>query len=129
MYFTSLFTTAMFTLTATAAAAPVPDTYFAKASVFAINRVENAYKSVEVPLGKLTHMDYQLTSLELRGVGFLLPDGQNVDPQDITCQMYKDKFGTQPGSAAFNMETPAHVSLLNPVEFGWVLCYVNVDGA
>ncbi|KAL6916472.1 hypothetical protein ACHAPO_007524 [Fusarium lateritium] len=129
MHFTSLFSTAIFTLAATVAAAPVSGTYFAKASVFAINKVENAYKSVQVPLGKLTHMEYQLTSLELRGVGFLLPDDQKVDPQNITCQMYKDEFGTQPGSDAFNMKTPAHVSLLNPVEFGWVLCYVNVNGA
>ncbi|CEI62264.1 hypothetical protein FVEN_g10244 [Fusarium venenatum] len=129
MHFASLFSTAIFALAGTAVAAPVSDTYFAKASVFAINKVENAYKSVQVPLGKLTHMEYQLTSLELRGVGFLLPDDQKVDPQDITCQMYKDEFGTQPGSAAFNMKTPAYVSLLNPVEFGWVLCYVNVNGA
>ncbi|CZS81842.1 unnamed protein product [Fusarium graminearum] len=129
MYFTNLFTATVFTLASTAVAAPASDTYFAKASVFAINKVENAYKSVQVPLGELTHMDYQLTSLELRGVGFLLPDGQKVDPQDITCQMYKDKFGTQPGSAAFNMKTPALISLLNPVQFGWVLCYVNVNSA
>ncbi|RGP74525.1 hypothetical protein FSPOR_1102 [Fusarium sporotrichioides] len=129
MHFASFLTTTMFTLASAVTAAPVSDTYFANASVFAINKVENVYKSVQVPLGKLTHMDYQLTSLELRGVGFLLPDGQKVDPQDITCQMYKDEFGTQPGSAAFNMETPAVVSLLNPVEFGWVLCYVNVNSA
>ncbi|KAF4973186.1 hypothetical protein FSARC_438 [Fusarium sarcochroum] len=126
MHFTTIFTAAVATLASAATAAP---NNFATASVFAINKVKNTYKSVDVPFGKLTHIDYQITGLELRGVSFLLPDGQKIDPNKVTCQMYKDQLGTQPGSAAFTKKTPASISLLNPVEFGYVLCYVNVDSA
>ncbi|KAK2674607.1 hypothetical protein RAB80_009591 [Fusarium oxysporum f. sp. vasinfectum] len=102
---------------------------FATASVYAFNRDQNTHKFVDVPFGKLTHIDYQITDLELRGVQFLLPDGEKIDPDKVTCQMYKDSLGTQPGSAAFTKQTPAHISLFNPVQFGWVLCYVNVGSA
>ncbi|KAF5682003.1 hypothetical protein FDENT_7855 [Fusarium denticulatum] len=128
MHFTTILTTAVATLASTAAAAPKTEN-FATASVYAFNRDQNTHKFVDVPFGKLTHIDYQITDLELRGVQFLLPDGEKIDPEKVTCQMYKDSLGTQPGSAAFTKKTPAHISLFNPVQFGWVLCYVNVNGA
>ncbi|RFN47745.1 hypothetical protein FIE12Z_8019 [Fusarium flagelliforme] len=127
MQFTTLFTVTMATLVSTASAVPKPDTYLAEAFVYAINKVDPGYKSVDVPFGKLTHIDYKLNSLELRGIGILLPKGQELDPEDVTCQMYKDALGTQPVSAAFRMRQPAEISPSKPVTFGWVLCYVNVD--
>ncbi|KAF5652011.1 hypothetical protein F25303_3731 [Fusarium sp. NRRL 25303] len=128
MHFITILTTAVATLASTATAAPKTET-FATASVYAFNRDQNTHKFVDVPFGKLTHIDYQITDLELRGVQFLLPDGEKIDPDKVTCQMYKDSLGTQPGSAAFTKKTPAHISLFNPVQFGWVLCYVNVGSA
>ncbi|EWZ32418.1 hypothetical protein IWW34DRAFT_738701 [Fusarium oxysporum f. sp. albedinis] len=128
MHFATILITAVATLASTATAAPKTET-FATASVYAFNRDKNTHKFVDVPFGKLTHIDYQITDLELRGVQFLLPDGEKIDPDKVTCQMYKDSLGTQPGSAAFTKQTPAHISLFNPVQFGWVLCYVNVGSA
>ncbi|ENH67366.1 hypothetical protein FOC1_g10007144 [Fusarium oxysporum f. sp. cubense race 1] len=128
MHFTTILTIAVATLASTATAAPKTET-FATASVYAFNRDQNTHKFVDVPFGKLTHIDYQITDLELRGVQFLLPDGEKIDLDKVTCQMYKDSLGTQPGSAAFTKQTPAHISLFNPVQFGWVLCYVNVGSA
>ncbi|KAI1064340.1 hypothetical protein LB506_007631 [Fusarium annulatum] len=128
MRFITTLTTAVATLASTATAAPKTET-FATASVYAFNRDQSTHKFVDVPFGKLTHIDYQITDLELRGVQFLLPDGTKIDPDKVTCQMYKDNLGTQPGSAAFTKKTPAHISLFNPVQFGWVLCYVNVGSA
>ncbi|KAM5360197.1 hypothetical protein ACJZ2D_013907 [Fusarium nematophilum] len=101
---------------------------FAEASVFAFNSQKPGYKSFDIPLGKLTHFDHSITRLELRGISFNVPGTESPDPRDITCQMYKDKYGVTPGSTEFTMKTPALIST-NPVPFGWVLCYVNVDSA
>ncbi|KAM0421164.1 hypothetical protein ACHAPT_011056 [Fusarium lateritium] len=122
MHFTTIFTAAVATLASTATAAPKK--YSASASVYAMNT--DSYKSIQVPFGVLTHMDYQMTSLEVRGVWVDLPEGQDVDLDKVRCQMYRDSVGTQRGSNTFTNKTPAHVST-NPVEFGWVLCYVDVN--
>ncbi|RSL51453.1 hypothetical protein CEP54_011415 [Fusarium duplospermum] len=123
MQFTTIFTAVVATLASTATAAPAAKKYSASASVFAMN--QDGYKSILVPFGVLTHMDYRMTSLEVRGVFVDLPEGQDVDLNKVKCQMYKDSVGTQRGSDVFTRKTPARVST-NPVEFGWVLCYVDV---
>ncbi|KAL4731687.1 hypothetical protein ACLX1H_000665 [Fusarium chlamydosporum] len=105
----------MVALASTVTAAPQPNTYFTNMSMYAMNRVKDTYGLVQVPLGNLTNINYQFTRLELRGVQFLLPNGQTVEPKDVTCQIYKDKFGTQPGNANFKKGTPPEIGLLNPV--------------
>ncbi|RSL72559.1 hypothetical protein CEP53_001059 [Fusarium sp. AF-6] len=126
MHFTSIFTAVVATLASTTTAAPAAPAatkkHSATVDVFAMN--VDGYKSIMVPFGVLTHMDYRMTSLEVRGVFVDLPDGQDVDLNKVKCQMYKDSVGTQRGSDVFTKKKPAHVST-NPVEFGWVLCYVD----
>ncbi|KAF4995929.1 hypothetical protein FDECE_12658 [Fusarium decemcellulare] len=124
MHFTTIFTAAVATLASTASAAPKKIQNFANASVFAFNSNQEGYKSFEIPLGKLTHFDASITSLELRGIFYNVPDNDAPDPNAITCQRYKDQYGAHPGSAAFTKKKPAHIAT-NPVPFGWVLCYVN----
>ncbi|CAI4212747.1 unnamed protein product [Parascedosporium putredinis] len=80
---------------------------------------------VQVPLSTLTHVELTITGLQLTGVTVDIPDITPPSDTDVTCQMYKDEYGVQPGSAEFFKGHDAHIST-NPVQFGWVLCYVNV---
>ncbi|KAF4981035.1 hypothetical protein FZEAL_3087 [Fusarium zealandicum] len=109
MHFTTLASTA------TSLPSAVPS-----AKVLLINR--NDHKFIDVPFGKLTHVDYQIMRLEFAGV---TPDGQKVDPTKVTCQMYKDQFGIESGSTDFSSKNAAYIST-NNVDLGWILCYVEV---
>ncbi|KAM5353735.1 hypothetical protein ACJ41O_000385 [Fusarium nematophilum] len=113
-------------LASTAAALPnTPrDTVTAVANVYAVNN--STKEPVEIPFGRLTHFDLSITELQLYDVTIdilgIPPPGVDA----VTCQMYKDVYGIRPGSAEFTKDEPALIST-NPVDFGWVLCYVNVD--
>lgn len=101
----------------------------AYANVLALRHPVSGDKSetpVNIPLGQLTTFDLAITGFQLQGVTVTVPDEPELDAAEVTCQRYKDAYGVQPGSAAFTTSVNASVST-NTVDFGWVLCYVNVD--
>ncbi|KAM0542728.1 hypothetical protein ACHAPJ_012661 [Fusarium lateritium] len=84
---------------------------------------------ITVPLGKLTTLaDVSITTLKLSALTIDHPKNFASVPtvDDISCQMYKDKYGVTPGSTKFTRSADAHIST-NPVSLGWILCYVNVE--
>lgn len=82
-------------------------------------------KTVDVPFGRLTHVaDTPITELQLVGAVVTVPGQSQIDASKITCQRYNDQYGTKVGSAPFTTSSPALIST-NPVDFGWVLCYVH----
>ncbi|KAL2682500.1 hypothetical protein Neosp_006952 [[Neocosmospora] mangrovei] len=88
---------------------------------------QHTEKIVDVPFGQLTHYDLAISELRLESIAVTLPGGAiEPDIQDITCQMYKDEHGLDPGSREFTINRPALLST-NTVQFGWVLCYVEVE--
>ncbi|KAH7260014.1 hypothetical protein FSOLCH5_009633 [Fusarium solani] len=88
---------------------------------------QHTEKTVTVPFGQLTHYDMAISELRLESIAVTLPGGAiEPDIQDITCQMYKDEHGLDPGSREFTIDRPALLST-NTVQFGWVLCYVEVE--
>ncbi|KAM0428190.1 hypothetical protein ACHAPT_007091 [Fusarium lateritium] len=87
---------------------------------------QHTEKTVTVPFGQLTHHDLQVSELRIESIAVQLPGGAiEPDINDVTCQMYKDEGGLDPGSAEFTINKPALLST-NTVQFGWVLCYVEV---
>lgn len=50
----------------------------------------------------------------------------NVPIKQVECRAYKDMDGVVPGSAKFNVDTPAELTT-NLVEIGSVLCYVVTE--
>ncbi|KAF7556741.1 hypothetical protein G7Z17_g1254 [Cylindrodendrum hubeiense] len=132
MHFTTVIATATAALASTAMALPSPKRAegSAVANLIAVNGFgdDKDEAPITVPFGTLTHYDYQVTGLQLKSVTVDVPWGVVPDVSDITCQMYRDQYGVQPGSAKFTSSQDASLST-NPVEFGWVLCYVNVDSA
>ncbi|KAM0189311.1 hypothetical protein ACHAPI_010077 [Fusarium lateritium] len=84
---------------------------------------------ITVPLGKLTTLaDVSITTLKLSALTINHPKNFESIPtvENISCQMYKDKYGVTPGSMEFTRSADAHIST-NPVSLGWLLCYVNVE--
>ncbi|KAK7419636.1 hypothetical protein QQX98_003227 [Neonectria punicea] len=132
MHFTTIITTLAATLASTATALPTErDANVAVVNVIAVNKpISGSHSStpVKIPFGKLTHFDLSITGLQLKSVTVHAPGVTAPDVSEVTCQMYKDQYGVQPGSAAFTKAQEALIST-NSVEFGWVLCYVNVDSA
>ncbi|KAH7123498.1 hypothetical protein B0J13DRAFT_566710 [Dactylonectria estremocensis] len=132
MHFTTIFATVTAAFAATATALPTErDTGAAVANVIAVNKpLDGTHSStaVKIPFGKLTHVDLPITNLMLKSVTVTASGVAAPDVSKVTCQMYKDKYGVQPGSAAFNKKHEAYIST-NTVQFGWVLCYVNVSPA
>ncbi|KAK7413387.1 hypothetical protein QQX98_007764 [Neonectria punicea] len=135
MHFTTIIATLAATLASTATALPAQNTQrdagVAAANVLAVNNpISGSHSStpVKIPFGKLTHFDLSITELQLKGVTVTVPGATAPDASKVTCQRYKDQYGVQPGSTAFTKGHDALIST-NTVEFGWVLCYVNVDSA
>ncbi|KAH7131322.1 hypothetical protein EDB81DRAFT_808364 [Dactylonectria macrodidyma] len=132
MHFTAIIATVAAALASAATALPTErDANVAVANVIAINKpLDGSHSStaVKIPFGKLTHFELPITGLKLKGVTVTVPGAVAPDASKVTCQMYKDKYGVQPGSAAFNKAHEALIST-NTVQFGWVLCYVNVAPA
>ncbi|KAJ4252395.1 hypothetical protein NW762_010993 [Fusarium torreyae] len=79
---------------------------------------------LNVPLGVLTHAKRQVTEIELVRAYSTVKGVEAPDVDDITCQMYKDKYGSVPGSKDFRARKGVIIAT-NPVEFGWLLCRVN----
>lgn len=105
----------------------------AYANIMAINHPisssggESESTPLNIPLGQLTHFEnLEVTTLQLLGVTVSVPDLPELDESKVTCQRYNDAYGVQPGSAPFNTAVNASLST-NPIEFGWVLCYVNAN--
>jgi hypothetical protein len=131
MHFTTIFVAAAAALASTASAAPAArDTSSAVANVVAVNGFGSSQSKtpVKIPFGKLTHYDLSITGLQLKSVTVNVPGATAPDVNKITCQMYKDQYGIQPGSAEFTKAKEALIAT-NAVQFGWVLCYVNVDSS
>ncbi|KAF4979731.1 hypothetical protein FDECE_18019, partial [Fusarium decemcellulare] len=127
MQFFTLITAAAATFASTATALPSSINERAAGSavakILAINAPisgSHSQKNVYVPLGKLTHVDdLSITSLKLESIKVDVPNVPKPSVNDITCQMYKDQYGVQPGSAEFTKAKPALIST-NSVDFGWV---------
>ncbi|KAM0545361.1 hypothetical protein ACHAPJ_011433 [Fusarium lateritium] len=79
---------------------------------------------LNVPLGVLTHAKRQVTEIEIARAYSTVKGVKAPNADDITCQMYKDKYGSVPGSKDFTAKKSALIAT-NPVEFGWLLCRVN----
>lgn len=135
MHFTTIFA-GLAALAASVQAAPsdieARATPHATVAIMTVNSPldgEHSTSPLNVPLGKLTHQkNIKITELEIARVYSNVPGIKTPELDQITCQMYKDKYGIQPGSAEFTAEKPALIST-NSVSLGWVLCYVNAPSA
>lgn len=138
MHFTTLVVaTAALASTATASFLPpdamemlkrtmVPNHVSAK--VVAVNGFgkDQTKKNILVPLGRLTHVSRsQITELRVEGVDHVAEAPKPAD-DNIVCQRYLNQYASKTGSERFTQKEPAHVST-NPVDFGWILCYVTND--
>jgi hypothetical protein len=126
MHFTSIITGAVALFASASIAQPTarqaPEAY---ANVMVYNSADHSQQPVRIPFGQLTNLDqYKITKLDLVGLSVNIPDIPAPDIKDVVCQRYNDKYGVQLGSTEFTYENPALIST-NPVEFGWVLCYVR----
>ncbi|KAH7188079.1 uncharacterized protein B0J16DRAFT_336433 [Fusarium flagelliforme] len=81
---------------------------------------------MNVPLGVLTHDKRKVTEIEIARV-YSTVDGVKAPKTDqVTCQMYKDQYGTVPASKDFTAKKGAVISTKG-VDFGWLLCRVNAS--
>ena len=81
---------------------------------------------MNVPLGVLTHDKRKITDIEIAWV-FSTVDGVKAPKDDqVTCQMYKDQYGSVPASKDFTAKKGAVISTKG-VDFGWILCRVNAS--
>ncbi|KAF4448834.1 hypothetical protein FALBO_16742 [Fusarium albosuccineum] len=125
MHFTTIVTGAVALFASTAAAQPAArQAAVAYANLLVFNEAEHSQTPVRIPFGQLTSANYRITKLQLESVSVHIPDIPAPDVEDVVCQRYQDRYGVQPGSAEFSKGKPALVST-NPVEFGYVLCYVK----
>ncbi|KAF5008650.1 hypothetical protein FDECE_5062 [Fusarium decemcellulare] len=125
MHFTTIAAGAVALFASTAAAQPAArQAPVAYANLLVFNEAEHSQTPVRIPFGQLTSANYRITKLQLESVSVHIPDIQAPDVEDVVCQRYQDRYGVQPGSAEFSKGKPALVST-NPVEFGYVLCYVK----
>lgn len=123
----AIFTAAAAVFASAASAAPTAAPK-ALVNLVAVNKPisgEHSTKAISVPFGELTHFDdLPVTGFQVKGVTVAnLPGAPKVDETKVTCRMYKDEFGVQPGSALFSKGEDALIST-NSVEFGHVLCWV-----
>ncbi|KAF4465937.1 hypothetical protein FALBO_7221 [Fusarium albosuccineum] len=108
----------------TAVAAAPKEKPFVGVAIMTYNGDEST--PLNVPLGVLTHDTRKVTKIEI-GRAYSTVKGVKAPKVDqITCQMYKDKYGSVPASKDFTAKKSALIST-NPVEFGWLLCRVNAS--
>lgn len=104
----------------TARQAPV-----AYANLLVFNSDDHSQTPVRIPLAQLTNnAHYKITKLQLESLSVHIPDIPSPNVEDVVCQRYQDKYGVQLGSTEFSKGQPALVST-NPVDFGYILCYVK----
>ncbi|KAH7251324.1 hypothetical protein BKA59DRAFT_524513 [Fusarium tricinctum] len=82
---------------------------------------------LNVPLGVLTtNKGVKVTELEIARI-YSSVEGVKIPKADqVTCQMYKDQWGTIPASKDFTAKKSVVLST-KPVALGWVLCRVNAS--
>ncbi|KAI1465669.1 uncharacterized protein F4812DRAFT_461365 [Daldinia caldariorum] len=103
----------------------------AQVNLIAINHsVSGAHTDqlIAIDIATLTHKDnVPITGFAVDSISVTVPaaPGQAaITKDDIVCQRFQDRWGTQRGSAAFTSAKNASVST-NSVDFGYVLCYVT----
>ncbi|KAF4959589.1 hypothetical protein FSARC_10675 [Fusarium sarcochroum] len=122
MYFPTILA-GIATLSTAVAAAPKEKPYIGVA-IMTYNGDDSS--PLNVPLGVLTHATRKVTEIEIARAYSTVKGVKAPDVDQITCQMYKDKYGSVPGSKDFTADEGARIST-NPVEFGWLLCRVNAS--
>lgn len=124
----STIVTSIITFASAVTAAPTKETPSVGVAIMTINDPISGEKSthpLNVPLGVLTHQkNTGITKLEIARVYSTVKGVDAPEIDQITCQMYKDEYGTQPGSAEFTAKKDALIST-NTVSLGWILCRVN----
>jgi hypothetical protein len=82
---------------------------------------------LNVPLGVLTtNKGVKITELEIARIYSSVEGVKPPKADQVTCQMYKDQWGTVPASKDFTAKKSAIIST-DPVPLGWVLCRVNAS--
>jgi hypothetical protein len=81
---------------------------------------------LNVPLGVLTHSKRKVTEIEIARAYSTVDGVKAPKVEQITCQMYKDQYGSVPGSKDFTAKKGAVISTKG-VDFGWLLCRVNAS--
>jgi hypothetical protein len=113
-----------------AIAAPPKEKPYVGVAIMTVNAPisgEHSTLPQNVPLGVLTHQDgVQITELEIVNAFSTVKGVKAPENDQIVCQMYKDQYGTLPGSAEFTVENPAVIST-NSVDLGWILCRVKAS--
>ncbi|KAH7242692.1 hypothetical protein BKA59DRAFT_401627 [Fusarium tricinctum] len=113
-------------------AAPTKDKPTVGVAILTVNDPISGEKStspLNVPLGVLTHQkNIGITKLEIARAYSTVKGVKAPKIDQITCQMYKDQYGTQLGSAEFTAKKDALIST-NTVPLGWILCRVNAPHA
>lgn len=129
MYFTAIVTGAAALFASAASAQPTArQAPVAYANIMVYNSADHSQQPIQIPLGQLTNANYHVTKLSLISLSVHIPDIPSPDVKDVVCQRYKDQYGVQPGSAQFSYDNPALIAT-NPVDFGYVLCYVKPTSA
>jgi hypothetical protein len=82
---------------------------------------------LNVPLGVLTtNKGVEVTELEIARIYSSVEGVKPPKADQVTCQMYKDQWGTIPASKDFTAMKSVLIST-NSVPLGWVLCRVNAS--
>jgi hypothetical protein len=88
------------------------------------NAADDSTVPMNVPLGVLTHQNNKLTEFEIARVYSTVKGVNPPKIEDVTCQMFKDKYGTIPASKDITIKSGSDISK-KPVDLGWILCRVN----
>jgi hypothetical protein len=82
---------------------------------------------LNVPLGVLTtNKGVKVTELEIARIYSSVEGVKPPKADQVTCQMYKDQWGTVPASKDFTAKKGALIGT-NSVPLGWILCRVNAS--
>ncbi|GKU05997.1 hypothetical protein FLAG1_08269 [Fusarium langsethiae] len=108
----------------TAVAAATKENPYVGVAIMTYNGDESL--PLNVPLGVLTHSKRKITEIEIARAYSTVDGVEPPKVDQITCQMYKDQYGSVPGSKDFTAKKGAVIST-NSVDFGWLLCRVNAS--
>ncbi|KAF4451937.1 hypothetical protein FALBO_16258 [Fusarium albosuccineum] len=129
MQLTTLFSVATAALASTAAALPAAKNTQANSAVANLDAVKGSGANqvrtpIQIPFGKLTTFDLQITGLEITGVTVNVEGEQAPDSSRVRCRRYRDQYAIKLGSAEFKQGSVSGVSA-DPADFGWVLCWIT----
>ncbi|KAF4456873.1 hypothetical protein F53441_1084 [Fusarium austroafricanum] len=88
------------------------------------NAADKSTVPMNVPLGVLTTQKTKLTEFEIARVYSNVKGVNAPKAEDVTCQIYKDKYGTIPVSKDITVKGGGVLGK-KPVDLGYVLCRVN----